>query len=44
MVLRQVEWSLRHYPAARATRHHLRLARLILGDIGGPGPGRYVLR
>jgi aminoglycoside phosphotransferase (APT) family kinase protein len=44
MVLRQVEWSLRHHPAARATRHHLRLARLILGDIGGPGPGRYVLR
>lgn len=34
MVLRQVEWSVRHYPAAPATRHHLRLARLILGDIG----------
>jgi aminoglycoside phosphotransferase (APT) family kinase protein len=34
MVLRQVEWSIRHYPAAPATRHHLRLARLVLGDIG----------
>jgi hypothetical protein len=33
-VLRQVEWSLRHYPAAPATRHHLRLARLVLSDIG----------
>ena len=30
MVLRQVEWSARHYPAAPATRHHLRLARLVL--------------
>jgi hypothetical protein len=44
MVLRQVEWSLRHYPAAPATRHHLRLARLILGDIAGPGRDGYVLR
>jgi hypothetical protein len=44
MVLRQVEWSVRHYPAAPATRRHLRLARLILGDIGEPGPSRYVLR
>jgi len=44
MVLRQVEWSVRHYPSAPATQRHLRLARLILGDIGEPGPGRYVLR
>jgi hypothetical protein len=44
MVLRQVEWSVRHYPAAPATRRHLRLARLILADIGEPGPSRYVLR
>jgi Ser/Thr protein kinase RdoA (MazF antagonist) len=33
MVLRQVDWSLRHHPAAAATRHHLRLARLITADI-----------
>ena len=33
MVLRQVEWSLRHYPGAPATRHHLRLAGLVLSDI-----------
>ncbi len=39
MALRQVEWSVRHYPAAPATRHHLHLARLVLGDIGG-GAGR----
>ena len=44
MVLRQVEWSVRHYPSAPATRRHLHLARLILGDIGEPEPGRYVLR
>jgi hypothetical protein len=44
MVLRQVEWSVRHYPAAPATQHHLHLARLILGDIGEPDPGGYVLR
>ena len=44
MVLRQVEWSVRHYPSAPATRRHLRLARLILGDIGEPEPVRYVLR
>jgi hypothetical protein len=37
MVLRQVEWSVRHYPSAPATRRHLRLAQLILGDIGEPG-------
>ena len=29
---------------APATRRHLRLARLILVDIGEPGPSRYVLR
>jgi Ser/Thr protein kinase RdoA (MazF antagonist) len=33
MVLRQVEWSLRHYPGAPATRHHLRLAGLVMLDI-----------
>jgi hypothetical protein len=44
MVLRQVEWSVRHYPAAPATQRHLHLARLILGDIGKPDPGGYVLR
>ena len=32
MVLRQVDWSLRFYPAA-ATRRHLRLARLVVADI-----------
>jgi aminoglycoside phosphotransferase (APT) family kinase protein len=40
MVLRQVEWSVRHYPAAPATRHHLHLARLVLSDIGPDDPGR----
>lgn len=40
MVLRQVEWSVRHYPAAPATRHHLRLAQLIIDDIGEDAPGR----
>ncbi len=44
MVLRQVEWSVRHYPSAPATQHHLHLARLILGDIGEPDPSGYVLR
>ena len=44
MVLRQLEWSVRHYPSAPATRRHLHLARRILDDIGEPGPGRYVLR
>ena len=34
MVLRQVDWSLRHHPAAAATRRHLRLARIITADIG----------
>lgn len=32
MVLRQVEWSLRHYPGAPATQRHLRLARLVVDD------------
>jgi hypothetical protein len=36
MVLRQVEWSVRHHPAAPASRRHLHLARLILADIGEP--------
>jgi hypothetical protein len=34
MVLRQVDWSLRYHPAAPATRRHLRLARLVIADIG----------
>jgi Ser/Thr protein kinase RdoA (MazF antagonist) len=33
MVLRQVDWSLRHHPRAAATRRHLRLARAITADI-----------
>ena len=33
MVLRQVEWSLRHYPGAAMTRRHLRLAALVIDDI-----------
>jgi len=38
MVLRQVDWSVRHHPEAAATRRHLRLARLVMADItGGPG-------
>jgi aminoglycoside phosphotransferase (APT) family kinase protein len=37
MVLRQVDWSLRHHPTAPATQRHLGLARLITADIGhGP--------
>jgi hypothetical protein len=39
MVLRQVDWSLRHHPAAAATRHHLCLARIITADID-PSPAR----
>jgi len=35
MVLRQVDWSLRYHPGAVATRRHLRLARLVIADIGG---------
>jgi Ser/Thr protein kinase RdoA (MazF antagonist) len=38
MVLRQVEWSVRHYPGAAATRRHLRLARLVITDIAGTTP------
>jgi len=34
MVLRQVDWSLRHHPSATATRRHLRLAKAITADIG----------
>ncbi len=33
MVLRQVDWSLRHHPAAATTRRHLRLARPVTTDI-----------
>jgi hypothetical protein len=33
MVLRQVDWSLRHHPTASATQRHLRLARLVTADI-----------
>jgi hypothetical protein len=33
MVLRQVDWSLRHHPAAASTRRYLRLAQLITADI-----------
>jgi aminoglycoside phosphotransferase (APT) family kinase protein len=32
MVLRQVDWSLRHHPDDRETGHHLRLARLVATD------------
>ena len=39
MVLRQVDWSLRHHPAAPATQRHLDLARIITADINhGPPP------
>ncbi len=33
IVLRQVDWSLRHHSTAAVTRHHLRLAKLIITDI-----------
>jgi hypothetical protein len=33
MMLRQVDWSLRHHPGTRATAHHLRLARLVAADL-----------
>ncbi len=33
MVLRQVDWSLRHHPAAAATQHHLHLPTAITADI-----------
>jgi len=39
MVLRQVDWSLRHHPAATATRRHLRLAKVITADIDHTLPG-----
>ena len=39
MVLRQVDWSLRHHPAAAATRRHLRLANVITADIDRTLPG-----
>jgi hypothetical protein len=37
MILRQVDWSLRHHPAAPATRRHLRLAGLIISDLSHHG-------
>jgi Ser/Thr protein kinase RdoA (MazF antagonist) len=33
MVLRQVDWSLRHHPEAPSTQHHLHLARLVQADL-----------
>jgi hypothetical protein len=33
-VPRQVDWSLRFHPDTPATRRHLRLARLVIADIG----------
>jgi len=33
MLLRQVDWSLRHHPATPSTAHHLHLARLVAADI-----------
>lgn len=33
IVLRQVEWSLRHYPGAPGTQRHLRLSRLAVDDL-----------
>jgi hypothetical protein len=33
MVLRQVDWSVRHHPQAKTTQHHLDLARLVIADI-----------
>jgi hypothetical protein len=33
-VLRQVDWSLRFHPDAPAIGRHLRLARLVIADIG----------
>jgi hypothetical protein len=43
MVLRQVEWPVRHHPGAPITRHDLRLIRLIMGDIGEPARQHCVL-
>lgn len=33
MLLRQVDWSLRHHPGTPATTHHLHLARLVAADL-----------
>lgn len=33
MILRQVDWSLRHHAGTSATRHHLYLARLVAADL-----------
>jgi hypothetical protein len=38
MVLRQVDWSLRHHPGAAMTRRHLGLARRVMSDITDGGP------
>ena len=35
MLLRQVDWSLRHYPGTAAIAHHLHLVRLVAGDLAG---------
>jgi streptomycin 6-kinase len=37
MLLRQVDWSLRHHPGTSATTHHLSLARLVAADLPGTG-------
>jgi streptomycin 6-kinase len=33
VVLRQVDWSMRHHPGTHATTHHLPLARLVVADL-----------
>jgi hypothetical protein len=33
ILLRQVDWSLRHHPQAPGTAHHLHLARLVAADL-----------
>jgi len=38
IVLRQVDWSVRHHPEAPFTRRHLRLASHIIADIAGSDP------
>jgi hypothetical protein len=38
MVLRQVDWSLRFYPATPATQRHLRLAQRVIDDINAGLP------
>ena len=38
IVLRQVDWSVRHHPRAPFTRRHLRLASHIIADIAGSDP------